>query len=301
MCIVHFIPIPPISSNTEIEISQFAGPRNSFEIKYLSLSAARTSRRGEGSIRANRSKVRHLNNLFLVLPFPSVPRLLHAREPAGRLARRNFNGGTQAAPHGSSVLWCGSSGSCYYLSSCACVRGERGLPWQKFYFILPYLMGPTIGGGDRDVPVEEQGEAGTETRGRKERGPMGRRRQVPAERHGWEGGHLPPNECVTSGVTTRSTRVFHTRAITCIYIFFFRLFVSFSKKKKKKNIREWQALSRFLFQLARDDDEECAGRGGAPVNSPESRPSCVFAVSICRDCARRKNCLFQFARCRRSV
>lgn len=104
LCIVHFIPIPPISSNTEIEISQFAGPRNSFEIKYLSLSAARTSRRGEGSIRANRSKVRHLNNLFLVLPFPSVPRLLHAREPAGRLARRNFNGGTQAAPHGSSVL-----------------------------------------------------------------------------------------------------------------------------------------------------------------------------------------------------
>lgn len=104
LCIVHFIPIPPISSNTEIEISEFAGPRYSFEIKYLSLSAARTSRRGEGSIRANRSKVRHLNNLFLVLPFPSVPRLLHAREPAGRLARRNFNGGTQAAPHGSSVL-----------------------------------------------------------------------------------------------------------------------------------------------------------------------------------------------------
>lgn len=70
---------------------------------------------GKGGIRANRSKVRHLNNLFLVLslrpfpPLPSPPPLLLgapvvAREgAAGRLARRNFNG-AHSEPHGSSVL-----------------------------------------------------------------------------------------------------------------------------------------------------------------------------------------------------
>lgn len=38
---------------------------------------------GEGSIRANRSKVRHLNNLFLVLPFPCGGPVV-AREGASR-------------------------------------------------------------------------------------------------------------------------------------------------------------------------------------------------------------------------
>lgn len=54
-------------------------------------------------------------------------------------------------------------------------------------------------------------------------------------------------------------------------------------------------LRRFLFQLG-----VCRyARGIVQRGNSSNRGRCVFAASICRDCARRKNCLFQFARCRR--
>lgn len=99
-------PIPPISTEYGRNKSRLVSTLDHDSLgseNKISLPIPLLTSKGKGGIRANRSKVRHLNNLFLVLPPRSPPLPLRApvaaREgAAGRLARRNFNGAHSDPP-----------------------------------------------------------------------------------------------------------------------------------------------------------------------------------------------------------